>query len=453
MFFTPMEKISRKELERHQWKKLKETLERSYQSSNFYRRLFDKAGARPEQIRSWEEFREKVPILEKKDLLQDQSANPPYGERLQSERGDLKFTMMTSGTSGVGQEVYAWSLPDIVPMAIGWGRMIFWSGYRPGDIHLDSLPTNLTLAFPKSMVIAEHLLGVHILHVGSYPTRQKLEMARRFGPVAGFTASPAYLAHLMEVSREMGTDLRDIFKGLKYIQLVFQNYDPAWVWRMKEAWGGPRITEAYGCTQFGTGAAATCGEVVKGAKRQIIHFFEDLCLFEVLDKDTRKPVEFGEEGEVVLTSFSRHASPVIRFAMKDRVRFLPHYDCDCGRPFNGIECGTIGRYDDMLKIRGMNIWPQAVDIEVFKHKEVVEYQGRVLLNKRGSEEVKVILEFAEAVPEERKKELLASINSGLQARAGIRMDVDESREKLPRFEFKPVRWKDERNVDLKKAVF
>lgn len=213
------------------------------------------------------------------------------------------------------------------------------------------------------------------------------------------------------------------------------------------------MTEAYGCTQFGTGAAATCGEVVKGDKRQIIHFFEDLCLFEVLDRETRRPVEFGEEGEIVLTSFSRRLSPVIRFSMKDRVRLMPYNECDCGRPFNGIECGTIRRYDDMMKIRGVNIWPQAVDIEVFKHKEVAEYQGRVYLNKRGSEEVTVTLEFAETVPVERKKALLAGIDSALRQRTGIRMDVEESKEKLPRFEFKPVRWTDDRKVGLQKSVF
>ncbi len=446
MLFTPMENASREELERFQWKKVKDALERSYHNSKFYKRLLDKAGARPEQIRSWKEFREKVPIIGKQDLLEDQEASPPYGERLQCRREDVKFTLMTSGTSGIGQEVYSWNLQDMVPMAVGWGRLVFWSGYRPGDIHLDMLPTNLTLAFPKSMVIAEHLLGVHVLHVGSYTTRQKLEMVKRFGPVAGFTASPAYLTHLMEVSREMGSDVREIFKGLKYIQLVFQNYDPEWVWRMKEAWGGPRITEGYGCSQFGTGAGATCGDVVIGNKRRMIHFFEDCCLYEVLNKETRQPVEFGEEGEVVLTSFSRHASPVIRFAMQDRVRLMPHYDCDCGKPFNGAECGNVRRYDDMMKIRGMNVWPSAVDLEVLKNTDVLEYQGRVFLDNRGNEEVKVMLEIAEAVPPAEKTALISSIASSLQERTGIRITVEQSPEKLPRFEFKPLRWKDERSA-------
>lgn len=453
MYFTPMEKVSREELERYQWRKVGEILNRSYRASTFYRRLFDKAGVKPEQIRTWEDFREKIPIIGKGDLLEDQGRKPPFGERLQCEKAELTHTMLTSGTSGVGQEVYGWTLLDMVPMAIGWGRMIFWSGYQPGDLHLDSLPTNLTMAFPKSMMVAEQLLGVHILHLGAYPTRQKLEMVKRFGPVAGFTASPAYLAHLMEAAREVGTNVREVFTGLKYINLVFQNYDPEWVWHMKEAWGGPRITEAYGCTQFGSGVANTCGEVVKDGKRRMIHFFEDLCLLEVLDRETRQPVEFGKEGEVVLTSFSRLASPVIRFAMNDRVRLMPYYDCDCGRPFHGFECGTIRRFDDMMKIRGMNIWPQAVDIELFKHKEVVEYQGRVCLGERGTEEVKVVLEFAPEVSGERKKEMLLEIGSSLKERTGIRMDVEESTEKLPRFEFKPVRWKDERKAGLDRRVF
>jgi len=453
MDFTPMERASREELERYQWRKLKETIARAYQTTGFYRRRFDEVGIKPDDIRSWDDFREKVPIIGKADLLEDQSRKPPYGERLGLDRSAVAHTLLTSGTSGIGQEVYAWTIPDVLPMAIGWGRLIFWSGYRPGDVHLDSLPINLTLAFPKSMIAAEHFLGVHILHLGAYPTRQKLELVRRFGPVAGFTASPAHLVHLMDTAREMGTDVREIFKGLKYIMLVFQNYDPDWVHRLKEAWGGPRITEAYGCSQFGSGVANTCGEVVKDGKRRMLHFFEDLCLLEVLDRETRRPVAFGEDGEVVLTSFAREAAPVIRFAMSDRVRLMPYSECDCGRPFNGFECGTIRRYDDMMKIRGMNIWPQAVDIEVFKHKEVIEYQGRVFVDGKGNEEIEMTVEFAAGVAAERKSALLAELRSSLRERAGVRMEMRESPEKLPRFEFKPVRWKDERKAGLERIAF
>lgn len=453
MHFTPMEKASRQDLERYQWKKLKETLERAYQRTDFYRRRFDEVGFKPDDIRGWDDFREKVPIISKTDLLEDQKRKPPYGERLGLERRELAHSLLTSGTSGIGQEVYAWTMADVLPMAIGWGRLIYWSGYRPGDVHLDSLPINLTLAFPKSMIAAEHLLGVHILHFGAYPTKQKLELVRRFGPVAGFTASPAYLVHLMDTAREMGSDVREIFKGLKYIMLVFQNYDPEWVYRVKEAWGGPRIAEAYGCSQFGSGVANTCGEVVQDGKRRMLHFFEDLCLLEVLDRETRRPVEFGEEGEVVLTSFARDASPVIRFAMSDRVRLMPHHGCDCGRPFNGFECGTIRRYDDMIKVRGINIWPQAVDIEVFKHKEVIEYQGRVFVDAKGNEEIEMTIEFAAGVAAERKSALLAELRSSLRERAGVRMELKESAEKLPRFEFKPVRWKDERKAGLQRMAF
>ena len=92
-----------------------------------------------------------------------------------------------------------------------------------------------------------------------------------------------------------------------------------------------------------------------------------------------EPVQPGEEGELVITTLDKVASPVVRFRTADKVRFFTHDYCDCGRPFNLIECGTIARFDDMVKVKGLNIWPQTLDELLFSYPEIEEYNAKVIV--------------------------------------------------------------------------
>ncbi|HBF43777.1 MAG TPA: phenylacetate--CoA ligase, partial [Desulfobacteraceae bacterium] len=105
-------------------------------------------------------------------------------------------------------------------------------------------------------------------------------------------------------------------------------------------------------------------------------------------------VRYGEWGEPVVTTFSRKAMPLIRFRSNDRVKLLPPGLCDCGRTSRALwEVGTISRYDDMIKIKATNVWPQAVDKAVFSFGEIDEYNGRVFITDDGLEVAKISVEF------------------------------------------------------------
>jgi phenylacetate-CoA ligase len=118
------------------------------------------------------------------------------------------------------------------------------------------------------------------------------------------------------------------------------------------------------------------------------------------------------------------------------------------------EAGTIARYDDMLKIKGQNIWPLAVEEVVFAHKDVEEYTGRVYLAEGGAEEVTVSIEFKKAAAPGVKSRILAELPLRLRDRTGVRMQVDEvPHGTIPRFEYKAIRWTDDRQKGLTKVKF
>ncbi|MBW1769475.1 MAG: hypothetical protein JRJ65_20820, partial [Deltaproteobacteria bacterium] len=177
------------------------------------------------------------------------------------------------------------------------------------------------------------------------------------------------------------------------------------------------------------------------------HLTDYFALVEVLDKETDKPVKYGEWGEPVVTTFSRKAMPLIRFRSNDRVRLLPPGLCDCGRDCSAIwEVGTISRYDDMIKIKATNVWPQTVDEAIFSFEEIDEYNGRVYIGDGGQEIAKVSVEFSKTLLDDQTKgDILKNLSAKIKEATQVTMKLEEvPHGTLPRFEYKVRRWTDER---------
>src|SRR5207249_108998 len=171
--------------------------------------------------------------------------------------------------------------------------------------------------------------------------------------------------------------------------------------------------------------AGTCEEgVVTDGKRGSYHAAEPVVLAEVLDPESGEPVPYGDEGELVITTLHQVAAPMIRFRQGDRIRRLPASACDCGRTWEVWEAGTIARYDDMLKIKGQNVWPLAVEELVFGYTEIEEYSGRVYLSEGGGEAVTLSVEFKKNAPVADRTAILAQLPARLRDRTGIRMAVE-----------------------------
>ncbi len=444
-----MERMSRQEFLAFQFARLKRQLERVYANNAFYRARFQAAKVTPDDIRSMEDFRNRVPVVTKADCLRDQESHPPFGLRLGVPREEVTLVTMTGGTSGQGQEVYGRTNTDIAVQAhqhyVAW----FMAGLRRGDVAFNCVPTGgLTTGGwgpPEGLRIG----GATAFNVGGViSTDAKIDLMCRFGEVHFIYASTNYLHTLTEALRRRGISPRQRFPMLKTLYIAAEGYSPKWAAAIEEFWGC-RLHEGYGSTQGAGWSYTSCPSTPRSEEREtLLHGLEWFNLTEVIDPDKGQPAAPGEEGEIILTNLDMIGSPVIRFSTRDKARYFPHDACGCGRPWHCIQAGSIGRYDDMMKIRGNNVWPVTVDAAVFGNAEVAEYTGRVYVDDRGRTEVLIRLAFKPelaAAPLERRAALLESIGAQIKARTNVQMSVVEvPRSELPIFDYKARRWKDER---------
>jgi len=157
----------------------------------------------------------------------------------------------------------------------------------------------------------------------------------------------------------------------------------------------------------------------------VMHFLPHLALTEVIDPQTGEHVASGEEGEIVVTPFGQEATPLIRYATGDRARFVPAGSCPCGRAFPGIEAGSVGRYDDMLRLKEVNVWPETIDAFVLTKEWVAEYRGRVSVDGLGRERAAILVEFQPGTPADAREPLLAELAAELHATIGLHFECEE----------------------------
>ncbi len=441
-----IESASRADIEALQLVRVQRVVAKAYETNPFYRSLYDKAKVRPEQIRTLDDFRKRIPHIDKRLLLDDQNENPPFGLRAQTHQHTIGSVFHTSGTSGMGQEYHCLSEVDTELWSTAFFYQCAWAGIEPGDRVAHFLRIAME-AGGNWLRNASERYGLIQFHLSPYDTPQRLRTLRRARPHLMMT-QPSYLTRLSILCREAGIDPHEAFPELKQILIAGEAHSgPAWAGRMEAFWGA-KLGEWYGSTQAGGSHMFSCsGLHFDDSRPRMLHNIEHRIQFDVLDLEGGEPVGDGDAGEVFLTNLYNEDFPIIRFRTFDRARFRPAGYCDCGRPFHGIECGSISRVDDMIKIRGQNVWPDTIGSVIFENPASEEYQGRMWIDDRGRERVDVRVEFRGGeVSDAEALDLLETMRNGIRAVTGLSMDLFlAERGSLPRFEqTKARRWTDDR---------
>lgn len=422
-------------------RRLARQVQRAYERIPFYR---DRWPAKAASIGSYDDFRRLIPFTQKADFL-DSSVQ---GNRTATPGSRVFSFHMTSGTTGLGQEVHPLTYLDHEALASSWLYQLGWAGVEPGDRIFFTFPVGFQTGGLQSTSVTTKF-GLTAFQLGPYGTEDKVDYMLRFDANA-LVIAPAFLTRITAVMEGRGLRPGDALPNLKAIFTAGESYTLEWAERMQDLWG-VTIHEWYGLMQGGTGTAVTCeGGIAPGGRRGALHCLEQRMLCEILDPETDDPVAPGESGELVITSLFREAFPVVRFRTGDRVKLLD--GCPCGRPLKAIEAGTVSRYDDMMKIRGQNLWPSTVDAVVFADDHVEEYAGRVSYADDGREDVEVAVEFKPSanLTEAERTEALRRIAENIKRRANVTMRLREAPYmSLPRFEFKVRRWTDERRENRK----
>ena len=256
-------------------------------------------------------------------------------------------------------------------------------------------------------------------------------------------ATTSYLAHLAAVADTMPPS-----PGLKAVFGGGEGGGFSYLERLQEQWGVPFYNQ-FGATQTRVDHMYPCERGIGTRERPaMLHNIDPYFLVEVIDPETGRHVPDGEAGEIVVTSLIHDEIPLIRCAMSDRAVYHDPGYCDCGRPFCGVEVGTISRMDDMKKVKGINIWPQSVDDVMFAERQVDEYEI-VLTTDAGAADVATARVMPKsAIAADQQAAFAQAIADRLRRRIGIGFAVEVvAPGTLQHSEYKARRWKDERGRD------
>jgi phenylacetate-CoA ligase len=333
---------------------LKKHLHHAYANSPFYRQHFDAAGVHPDDVKSLADIR-RFPFIEKKVLRERQEAVPPFGDLVAVPERDIVYISASSGSTGV-PTASPFTAQDFDDWMDYEARQFWSSGLRPDDRYCHSLNFSLFVGGP--CVLGAQKLGALSIHAGTVPSERLLAIAKQFQATAIWT-TPSYAWYLGETAIKEGIDPK---KDLA-IRRIFVAGEPGGSipetrQRIEALWGA-KVYDYYGLSDIFGACAGMCEE------QHGLHWAEDHILVEVLDPETQEPVADGERGELVLTTLKKSARPMIRFRTGDIVSFTSE-PCACGRTSQRM-LGTHGRLDDMLIIKGVNIFPS--DIEAIARKD------------------------------------------------------------------------------------
>lgn len=359
------ETLPREALEALQLKRLKSTVERVYAIVSFYKKKLDEKGIKPSDIQSLRDLR-RLPFTTKADLRD----NYPFG-LFSTPMESIVRVHASSGTTGK-PIVVGYTRRDIDTWAELMARTLSSAGVHKGDIVHNAFGYGLFTGGLGYHYGAEKI-GASVIPISGGNTKRQVTIMKDFGPTA-IACTPSYALYIAEVAQEMGIDPAVDFK----IKAGCFGAEP-WSEKMKdeiEKRFGIDAIDTYGLTEvIGPGVSSECVEVKSG-----LHIFEDHFIPEIIDPETEEALPYGKEGELVLTSITKEASPVIRFRTRD-ITSLNYEFCACGRTF--VRMGRVtGRTDDMIIIRGVNVFPSQIE-SVLMHIEGIEPHYQLIVDREG----------------------------------------------------------------------
>jgi phenylacetate-CoA ligase len=419
-FFDPLtETLDRASLRDLQLRRIQRLFDQVLPRNAFYARKF---GAQ-RQVASWDAFSE-LPFTTKQELVQDQSQNPPYGTDLTYPIEHYIKLHQTSGTTGKAplrwldtDESWNW-------WAQCWAHVYAGAGVVPGDRVFFAFSFGPFIGFWSAYEGARKI-GAMSVPGGGMQTDQRVQTMLA-NDVTVLCCTPTYALRLADEARRLGVDL-----SLSTIRATVHAGEPgasipAVRARIQEAFGA-RCYDHTGMTELGA-TGFTCQQQTG------VHLIESEFVFEVVDPRTLQPMPNGTQGELVATNLGRAGMPLIRYRTGDLVQ-MDASPCPCGRTSARLAGGILGRVDDMLVVRGVNVFPSAIEGVVREFPEVSEFRIEVFVQ-RSMAELKVLLDPGASAAQELAERVASRLHDQLLLRVACEVVPGGS---LPRFELKARR--------------
>ncbi len=379
IFNVEMETMPREELEALQLKRLKYQLERVYANVPFYRKAFDEKNISPADVTSLSDLAS-LPFTEKQDLRN----HYPFGLFAVPKENIVRLHA-SSGTTGKAT-VVGYTQRDLDNWAECMARTYMCAGATRKDTIHNAYGYGLFTGGLGAHYGAERL-GATVVPISGGATKRQIALLKDFGPDI-ICCTPSYMLFLHETAKEMGIDFRDL-----PLRAGIFGAEP-WTEEMRrdiETKTGIDALNIYGLSEImGPGVAQECIDAKDG-----MHIFEDHFLPEIIDPQSGEPLPPGEQGELVFTTLLKEGIPLIRYRTRD-ITSLNYVPCSCGRTH--VRMGRVmGRSDDMLIIRGVNVFPQHIEAILLEAKGVSPHYQIIVRRKGNLDTLEVQVEVDEAM--------------------------------------------------------
>ncbi|MDI3481642.1 MAG: phenylacetate-CoA ligase [Tepidanaerobacteraceae bacterium] len=427
MLWSKDEALTRKEIETIQLERLKYIVNYAYEKVPFYRKAFDRINLSPKDIQSLKDI-EKIPFTTKDDLRD----NYPYG-MFAVPMKDVVRIHASSGTTG-RPTVVGYTRKDLDTWSELVARVAFMAGAREHDIAQISFGYGL---FTGALGLHYGLerIGAAVVPVSSGNTERQINLMRDFGSTV-LVSTPSYAMYMAEVAEQMGVKRDEIrlrlgLFGAEGSTKEMRN-------ELEKRWG-ISATENYGLSEIiGPGVSGECEE------KEGLHIAEDHFLAEIIDPATGRRLGYGDKGELVITTLTKQALPLLRYRTRDITSLNPE-PCRCGRTLMRMS-RVEGRSDDMLIIRGVNVFPSQIESVLMNIKGVGPHYEIVVTKKGYMDELTVNVELVDGEMLD-KYQKLEELNAQIRHKLKTVLQIDakvnlvEPRS-LARFEGKARRVRD-----------
>ncbi len=406
MIFNPdMECATKDRLEAIQSERLVALVKRVHERVPFYRDALSRAGVHPNDIRHIRDI-VKLPLTTKDDLR----AHYPFG-LFAVPLDEVLELHASSGTTG-NPTVVGYTANDIALWKEVMARSIACAGGKPGDVLQNAYGYGL---FTGGLGVhyGSLELGCTVVPTSSGVTRRQIKLLQDFGARI-LTCTPSYALHMAEEAAAMGVDVRalpleiGIFGAEPWTDEIREEIEAIWHIKAMDIYGLSEI--------IGPGVAQEC-EAQDG-----LHVFSDVFYPEILDPNTLEPVEDGVEGELVLTTLTKEAIPLIRYRTRD-ITSITHERCEaCGRTMPRI-AKLRGRTDDMVIVRGVNLYPSQIEELLLKFEETAPHYQLVLEREGSLDHLEIQVEVVESLSEDAETRLAHRIQREIKATLGLQARV------------------------------
>lgn len=378
MVYNEVEVVDRSELTELQSERLQNTVERAYENVPFYREQMDEMGVAPEDIEGVEDI-SRLPTTTKEDFREE------YPDGLFAvEDSEVQRIHASSGTTGK-PKIVAYTEDDLAVWREVMARSLSAAGVEPGDTFQNAYGYGLFtggLGFHGGI----EELGATVIPIGGGDTTKQIEMLQDLES-DGMGCTPSYCLYLAEKAEERGLDPREF--QLSTVVIGAEPFTDAMRDEIEDALDVTAI-DIYGLSEIiGPGVSVECAHAQDG-----LHIWEDHFYPEIIDPQTGEPVEEGERGELVLTSLTKEALPVLRYRTGDMTS-LTREVCDCGRVCARMD-NVQGRADDLLIVRGINVYPSQIEEVILNFEEVAPHYRIDLYRENNLDTIEIT---AELVPE------------------------------------------------------